>query len=117
MARNKFALCCALRHIFFNDYNIERTSILSDILATSAYYTDKDTPSEIICNQKKLNLWLTRAELAKKLQPAECGNILDSMMRDLELINLHGMVQYVKEKADAAGDLAMTHIKGDNDKW
>ena len=55
MARNKFALCCALRHIFFNDYGLEKTFIMSDLLALTAYYSDQDTPPEIISNQKKLH--------------------------------------------------------------
>lgn len=117
MARNKFALCCALRHIFFNDYGLERTFILSDLLALTAYYSDRDTPPEIISNQKKLHLWLTKVELIKKMEREDAPALLDEMMRELELINLAAMVQYVKSKAEAAGDLSMQHIKGDNDKW
>ena len=117
MARNKFALCCALRHIFFNDYGLEKTFIMSDLLALTAYYSDQDTPPEIISNQKKLHLWLTRAELIKKLGKEDEPDTLDALMRDLELINLNAMLQYVKSKALASGDLALQHIKGDNDKW
>ncbi len=117
MARNKFALCCALRHIFFNDYGLEKTFIMSDLLALTAYYSDQNTPPEIISNQKKLHLWLTRAELIKKLGKEEEPDTLDTLMRELELINLNAMLQYVKSKALESGDLALQHIKGDNEKW
>ncbi len=117
MARNKFALCCALRHVFFNDYGLERTFIMSDLLALTAYYSDQNTPPEIISNQKKLHLWLTKAELIKKMQKEDEPALFDELMRELELINLAAMVQYVKNKATEAGDLSMQHIKGDNDKW
>ena len=117
MARNKFALCCALRHIFFNDYGLEKTFIMSDLLALTAYYSDQNTPPEIISNQKKLHLWLTKAELIKKLGKEDEPDTLDSLMRELELINLNAMLQYVKGKALESGDLALQHIKGDNDKW
>lgn len=117
MARNKFALCCALRHIFFNDYGLEKTFIMSDLLALTAYYSDQNTPPEIISNQKKLHLWLTKAELIKKLGKEDEPDTLDTLMRELELINLNAMLQYVKGKALESGDLALQHIKGDNDKW
>lgn len=117
MARNKFALCCALRHIYFNDYGLEKTFIMSDLLALTAYYSDQNTPPEIISNQKKLHLWLTKAEFIKKLGKEDEPNTLDNLMRELELINLNAMLQYVKNKALEAGDLALQHIKGDNDKW
>lgn len=117
MARNKFALCCALRHIYFNDYGLDRTFIMSDLLALTAYYSDQNTPPEVISNRKKLHLWLTKVELIKKMQQEEAPAMLETMMRELELINLAAMVQYVKNKALEAGDLSMQHIKGDNDKW
>ena len=117
MARNKYALCCALRHIFFNDFGLDKTFIMSDLLALAAYYTDKSTPPEIISNQKKLHLWLTKVEIIKKLEQEQGPAVLDNLMRELELININAMLQYVKEKAQAAGDLAMEHVKGDNDKW
>ena len=68
MARNRFALCCALRHIYFNDYGLDKTFIMSDLLALTAYYSDQNTPPEIVSNQKKLHLWLTKVELIKKLE-------------------------------------------------
>ncbi len=117
MARNKYALCCALRHIFFNDFGLEKTFILSDLLALTAYYSDDDTPPEIISNQKKLHLWLTKTELIKKLEKEQGDAVIDNLMRELDLINVNGMMQYVKGKALEAGDLAMEHIKGDNTKW
>lgn len=117
MARNKYALCCALRHIFFNDFGLEKTFILSDLLALTAYYSDDDTPPEIISNQKKLHLWLTKTELIKKLEKEQGDAVIDNLMRELDLINVNGMMQYVKGKALDAGDLAMEHIKGDNTKW
>ena len=117
MARNKFALCCALRHVFFNDYGLERTFILSDLLALTAYYSDQNTPPEIVSNQKKLHLWLTKVEMTKKMQIVQNQEILNQTMHELELINLNAMLHYVKGKATEAGDLAMEHIKGDNDKW
>ena len=117
MARNRFALCCALRHIFFNDYGLEKTFIMSDLLALTAYYSDQNTPPEILSNQKKLHLWLTRAELIKKLGKEDEPDTLDTLMHDLELINLNAMLQYVKSRALESGDLSLQHIKGDNDKW
>ncbi len=117
MARNKYALCCALRHIFFNDFGLEKTFILSDLLALTAYYSDDDTPPEIISNQKKLHLWLTKTELIKKLEKEQGEAVIDNLMRELDLINVNGMMQYVKGKALESGDLAMEHIKGDNTKW
>ncbi len=117
MARSRFALCCALRHVFFNDYGLERTYIMSDILALLSYYIDADTPVEIISNQKKLTLWLTKAEMIRKLQLEQGDAVLDNLMRELDMINLIGLTQYIKEKALAAGDLSLEHIKGDNDKW
>lgn len=117
MARNRFALCCALRHIYFNDYGLDKTFIMSDLLALTAYYSDNDTPPEIVSNQKKLHLWLTKVELIKKFEQEQSNALLENMMRELELINVNAMLQYVKKKAMDAGDLALEHIKGDNDKW
>lgn len=53
----------------------------------------------------------------KKLEKEQGDAVLDNLMRELELINLNAMLQYVKNKALEAGDLALQHIKGDNDKW
>ncbi len=90
---------------------------MGDLLALVTYYTDAETPAEIISNQKKLHLWLTRAELIKKLQMEQGDSILETLMRELELINIGALLQYVKAKATEAGDLSLEHIKGDNDKW
>ncbi|MBR1863929.1 MAG: hypothetical protein IJ806_07580 [Ruminococcus sp.] len=117
MARNKFALCCALRHIYFNDYGLDKTFIMSDLLALTAYYADQDTPPEIISNQKKLHLWLTKIEIIKKLEQEQGEAVIANLMHELDLININAMLQYVKNKALEAGDLSMQHIKGDNDKW
>ena len=117
MARNKYALCCALRHIYFNDFGLDKTFILSDLLALTAYYSDQNTPPEIISNQKKLHLWLTKIEIIKKLQQEQGDSLLDNLMRELELINVNALLQFVRDKAMNAGDLSMEHIKGDNDKW
>ena len=117
MARSRFALCCALRHIFFNDYGLDRTYILGDLLALLTYYSDADTPVEVISNTTKLHLWLTKVELLKKLQAEHGDAVLDMMMRELELINVAALMQFVKWKATEAGDLSLEHIKGDNDKW
>ena len=117
MARNKYALCCALRHIFFNDFGLDKTFIMSDLLALTTFYIDNDAPPEIISNQKKLHLWLTRAEMLKKLTNDHGEAAVDSLMQELSLININAMMQYVKNKALEAGDLSMQHVKGDNDKW
>lgn len=117
MARNKFALCCALRHIYFNDFGLEKTFIMSDLLALTSYYSDEDTPPEIISNQKKLHLWLTKIELFKKLDMKPENDALYTIMQELELINITAMLQYVRDKAIAAGDLSLQHIEDDNDKW
>lgn len=116
MARNKYALCCALRHIYFNDFGLDKTFILSDLLSLTGYYSDNETPPEVISNQKKLHLWLTKVELIKKLEQEDPA-IIETLMHELDLINVNALLQYVKGKALAAGDLAMEHIKGDNTKW
>ena len=103
MARHRYALCCALRHIYFNDFGLDKTFILSDLLALTSYYTDEDTPPEIIADHKKLHLWLTKLELMKKCE--------------LEDIGIEAMLMYVKNKAMQAGDFSMLYIRGDNDRW
>jgi hypothetical protein len=117
MARNKFALCCALRHIYFNDFGLEKTFIMSDLLALTSYYSDQDTPPEIISNQKKLHLWLTKVELIKKLEQKQDNELLDRLMQELEMINISALLQYVRDKAMETGDLSLQHIEDDNDKW
>lgn len=117
MARNRFALTCALRHIFLNDYGLDRLFIMKDLLCLTAYYADDNTPPEIISNQKKLEMFLSKIELIKKFDLEQDASVLDSAIEELSMINLAGMTQYVKEKAYAAGDLSLTHIEGDDDQW
>ena len=40
MARTRFALSCALRHVFLNDFGLERTFIMKDLAALVIYYAD-----------------------------------------------------------------------------
>lgn len=117
MARNKFALCCALRHIYFNDYGLDKTFIMSDLLALTSYYTDQDAPPEIISNYKKLHHWLTKVELINKLDIDQDTYMFNTLMQELELININAMLQYVKGKAQESGDLALHCIEDDNTEW
>jgi hypothetical protein len=117
MARHRYALCCALRHIYFNDFGLDKTFILSDLLALTSYYTDEDTPPEIIADHKKLHLWLTKLELMKKFEMRQGDAFIDGLMRELEDIGIEAMLMYVKNKAMQAGDFSMLYIRGDNDRW
>ncbi|MBP3761647.1 MAG: hypothetical protein J6I55_09305 [Ruminococcus sp.] len=117
MARNKYALCCALRHIYFNDFGLEKTFIMSDLLAVTSYYSDQNTPPEITENYKKLHMWLTKVEMFKKFQHEPSDVMIENIMQELQLIDINSMLRYVKEKATEAGDLSMQHVKGDNTKW
>ena len=117
MARHRYSLCCALRHIYFNDFGLDKTFILSDLLALTSYYTDEDTPPEIIADHKKLHLWLTKLELMKKFEMRQGDAFIDGLMRELEDIGIEAMLMYVKNKAMQAGDFSMLYIRGDNDRW
>ena len=117
MARNKYALCCALRHIYFNDFGLEKTFIMSDLLALTSFYSDENTPPEIISEYKKLHMWLTKFEIIKKFELGQGEGVVDNLMQELEIININDMLRYVKNKALEAGDLSMQHMKGDNTKW
>ena len=90
---------------------------MSDLLALTSYYSDQDTPPEITSNQKKLHLWLTKIELIKKLEKTDDNEMLDRLMQELEMINITGLLQFVRDKAMESGDLSLQHIEGDSDKW
>ena len=117
MARTRFALSCALRHIYFNDFGLDRTFIMKDLASLVIYYSDETTPPEIIAGYKKLNEWLTRLELIKQLQVGNGEAYLERMLAELNEINLVAMMRFVKTKATEAGDLTLEKIKGDNEKW
>ena len=117
MARTRFALSCALRHIFLNDFGLDRTFIMKDLSALVIYYADETTPAEIMTNYEMLNEWLLRYELMKQFQVNNGEATIDQIARDLNKINVTALMQYVKKKATEAGDFTLEKIKGDNDKW
>ena len=66
MARNRFLLSCALRHVFLNDFGLDRVFIMNDLAALFLYYADEAVPEELSAEFNRLNVWLTKAELLKK---------------------------------------------------
>ena len=117
MARTRFALSCALRHIFLNDFGLDRTFIMKDLSALVIYYADESTPAEIMADYEKLNNWILRYELMKQYQINNGEATIDQIIRGLSEINVTGLMQYVKKKATEAGDLTLEKLKGDNEKW
>ena len=117
MARTRFALSCALRHIFLNDFGLDRTFIMKDLSALVIYYADETTPAEIMTNYEMLNEWLLRYELMKQFQVNNGEVTIDQIASGLNKINVTALMQYVKKKATEAGDFTLEKIKGDNDKW
>lgn len=117
MARTRFALSCALRHIFLNDFGLDRTFIMKDLSALVIYYADESTPAEIMADYEKLNNWILRYELMKQYQINNGEATIDQIIRGLNEINVTGLMQYVKRKAIEAGDLTLEKLKGDNEKW
>lgn len=117
MARTRFALSCALRHIFLNDFGLDRTFIMKDLSALVIYYADESTPAEIMANYEKLNNWILRYELMKQYQINNGEATINQIINGLNEINVTGLMQYVKKKATEAGDLTLEKLKGDNEKW
>ena len=117
MARTRFALSCALRHIFLNDFGLDRTFIMKDLSALVIYYADESTPAEIMTDYEKLNNWILRYELMKQYQINNGEATINQIIRGLSEINVTGLMQYVKKKATEAGDLTLEKLKGDNEKW
>lgn len=117
MARTRFALSCALRHIFLNDFGLDRTFIMKDLSALVIYYADESTPAEIMAEYEKLNNWILRYELMKQFQINNGEAAINQIIRGLSEINVTGLMQYVKKKATEAGDLTLEKLKGDNEKW
>lgn len=117
MARTRFALSCALRHIFLNDFGLDRTFIMKDLSALVIYYADESTPADIMADYEKLNNWILRYELMKQYQINNGEATIDQIIRGLSEINVTGLMQYVKKKATEAGDLTLEKLKGDNEKW
>ena len=117
MARTRFALSCALRHIFLNDFGLDRTFIMKDLSSLVIYYADESTPAEIMADYEKLNNWILRYELMKQYQINNGEATIDQIIRGLSEINVTGLMQYVKKKATEAGDLTLEKLKGDNEKW
>ena len=117
MARTRFALSCALRHIFLNDFGCERTFIMKDLSALVIYYADESTPAEIMADYEKLNNWILRYELMKQFQINNGEATINQIINGLNEINVTGLMQYVKKRATEAGDLTLDKIKGDNEKW
>lgn len=117
MARTRFALSCALRHIFLNDFGLDRTFIMKDLSALVIYYADESTPAEIMADYEKLNNWILRYELMKQYQINNGEATIDQIIRGMSEINVTGLMQYVKKKATEAGDLTLEKLKGDNEKW
>ncbi|SFB90022.1 hypothetical protein [Ruminococcus albus] len=71
MARNRFCLSCALRHVFFNDFGLDRTFIMSDLAALFLYYADNDVLPQLSADYNRLNVWLTKVELIRKPRKEE----------------------------------------------
>lgn len=71
MARNRFCLSCALRHVFFNDFGLDRVFIMNDLAALFIYYADNDVLPQLTADYNKLNVWLTRVELIRKPRKEE----------------------------------------------
>ena len=71
MARNKYVLCCALRHVFLNDFGLDRVFIMNDLAALFLYYADSEVPAELSREFNKLNVWLTKVELLRKPRKEE----------------------------------------------
>ncbi|MBO6161813.1 MAG: hypothetical protein J6O53_01015 [Eubacterium sp.] len=117
MARTRFALSCALRHIFFNDFGLDRTFIMKDLASLVIYYADENTPAEIMLNYEKLTEWQLRYELMKQFQINNGEASVEQVVRGLHDIDVTALIQFVKAKATEAGDLTLEKLKGDNDKW
>ena len=66
MARNRFCLSCALRHVFLNDFGLDRVFIMNDLAALFLYYADNDVLPQLSADFNKLNVWLTKVELIRK---------------------------------------------------
>ena len=71
MARNRFCLSCALRHVFFNDFGLDRVFIMNDLAALFLYYADNDVLPQLSADFNKLNVWLTKVELIRKPRKEE----------------------------------------------
>ena len=119
MARNRYVLSCALRHIYLNDFGLDRIFIMTDLAALVMFYGDAQTPREIITEYTKLHTWLTRVELVRKIKGDDyvipearlCG-----IMDELKQIDIAMLMAFVRDKAVAAGDLKLTDIEGDT-QW
>ena len=119
MARNRYVLSCALRHIYLNDFGLDRIFIMNDLAALVMFYGDAETPREIITEYTKLHTWLTRIELVKKIKGDDyvipearlCG-----IMDELKQIDIAMLMAFVRDKAMTAGDLKLTDIEGDT-QW
>ena len=117
MARTRFALSCALRHVFLNDFGLDRTFIMKDLSALVIYYADESTPGEIMANYEKLNNWILRYELMKQFQINNGEATIEQIINGLNEINVTALMHFVKRKATEAGDFTLEKLKGDNDKW
>ena len=117
MARTRFALSCALRHVFLNDFGLERTFIMKDLAALVIYYADETTPGDIMANYEKLNNWILRYELMKQFQINNGEATIEQIINGLNEIDVTALMHFVKRKATEAGDFTLEKLKGDNDKW
>lgn len=66
-----FAKRCAIRHVFFNDFGLDRTFLLSDLSALYLYYADENTPAEIKYIYNQISAWLMKIELIRKFYRGE----------------------------------------------
>lgn len=117
MARTRFALSCALRHIFFNDFGLDRTFIMKDLASLVIYYADETTPPSIMIEYEKLTEWQLRYELMKQFQINNGEVSVEQIVNRLKAIDVTMLMQFVKKRATEAGDLTLEKLKGDNDKW
>ena len=66
MARNRFVLSCALRHVFLHDFGLDRVFVMNDLAALYIYYADEHVLPQLAADFNKLNVWLTKVELIRK---------------------------------------------------
>ena len=71
MARNRYVLSCALRHVFLNDFGLDRVFIMNDLAALFIYYADENVLPQLSADYNKLNVWLTKVELLRKPRKEE----------------------------------------------
>ena len=78
---------------------------------------DEIEEEDTMANYEKLTQWQLRYELMKQLQINNGELTINRIINELNGIKVTALIQFVKAKATAAGDLTLEKLKGDNDKW